>query len=337
MTTLDATGATWTNLPERTIEIVIPAFNAGRWIARTLDAVLEQEAPPRTRLQVIVVDDGSSDRTMALIQSDYAGRVRLVRHATNRGRGAALNSGSAAGSGDVVVFCDADCVYATRRVVKELVAAIDAGAAAALGGIQSTDPRFWGKYTNAVAENRARLADAGRPWLMTTANCAFRRAAFEALHGFNEAYRKYGFEDRDLLVRLIRHGYRAAIVAGATVEHEGIDDVRAACAKQQQSGEYSSTVFRENFPAEYLSMPYSKCDARSHGRLVTRLHAPLVALRPTLEALTQWLIDSPYMPYPLQAFSLKLVSALAYFHGTYLATVEHDRALGGDSPRHPSP
>ena len=99
--------------PPVTLSVVIPAWNEQEGIAAILDRVLaiREALPPAgvSKLELIVVDDGSSDRTAEIVESYQA--VQLVRHPTNRGYGAALKTGFCHASGQLVGFLDADGTY----------------------------------------------------------------------------------------------------------------------------------------------------------------------------------------------------------------------------------
>lgn len=86
-----------------TISLVIPAYNRGHLIAETLDSALAQVPP---FLEVIVVDDGSTDNTAAVLAT-YAGRVQLLG-GPNGGVQRARNRGVAAAKGEFIAFCDSD-------------------------------------------------------------------------------------------------------------------------------------------------------------------------------------------------------------------------------------
>lgn len=108
----------WADLTVR-LSIVIPTFNEERTLARVLDAVLDVDLSGLAsdiEKEVVVVDDGSSDRTCAIL-SEYAAvsGVRVIRHDRNRGKGAALRSGFAAVTGDIVLIQDADLEYDPRE------------------------------------------------------------------------------------------------------------------------------------------------------------------------------------------------------------------------------
>jgi glycosyltransferase involved in cell wall biosynthesis len=93
------------------VSIVINCFNYGRYVGAAIDSALAQSYTP---CEVVVVDDGSTDDSWAVIQG-YGTRVRALRQA-NAGQGAAYNSGFAASRGQWVLFLDADDVLAPQAV-----------------------------------------------------------------------------------------------------------------------------------------------------------------------------------------------------------------------------
>jgi len=95
------------------LSVVIPAYNEERGIAEIASRVLSVETSVKAvgvdRLELLVVDDGSKDRT-AEVASGIAG-VTLIRHLKNRGYGAALKTGFSKASGELIGFLDADGTY----------------------------------------------------------------------------------------------------------------------------------------------------------------------------------------------------------------------------------
>lgn len=107
--------------------IIIPTFNHAEHLAVAVDSALAQTLP----CEVIVVDDGSTDGTMDVLERYWTGgpgdgsRINFHRHDENRGVAAARNTGVGASGSEFVMFLDADDVIAPTKV-EEQVAALDA-------------------------------------------------------------------------------------------------------------------------------------------------------------------------------------------------------------------
>src|SRR5579884_174625 len=121
------------------ISVVIPALNEEDGIADIIQRV--QAAGPSLRdvgvddLEIIVVDDGSRDRTPEIVESFAS--VRLLRHPTNRGYGAAIKTGFSQARGDLVAFLDADGTYPPERLASLCRVARDEDADVVVGSRRS--------------------------------------------------------------------------------------------------------------------------------------------------------------------------------------------------------
>jgi glycosyltransferase involved in cell wall biosynthesis len=100
-----------------TISVVIPAYNAAAYLGEALDSVFAQS---HRALEVIVVDDGSEDRT-AEVASSYGERIRFVSQARG-GNGAARNTGIALARGRYLAFLDADDRFLPDKLERQLAA-----------------------------------------------------------------------------------------------------------------------------------------------------------------------------------------------------------------------
>jgi glycosyltransferase involved in cell wall biosynthesis len=102
------------------VSVLIDTYNHERFIAQAIMSVLEQDMP-MTDVEIVVVDDGSTDRTPEIVRG-FEPRVRLVRKA-NGGQASAFNTGIPECHGDIVAFLDGDDWWAPqklRRVVEEM-------------------------------------------------------------------------------------------------------------------------------------------------------------------------------------------------------------------------
>src|SRR5689334_8631307 len=85
------------------VSVIIPCYNSGRWIAEAIDSALSQTYEP---LEVVVVDDGSSDDSLPIIRS-FESRI-IWRSGPNRGGNAARNLGFSVSTGTYIQWLDAD-------------------------------------------------------------------------------------------------------------------------------------------------------------------------------------------------------------------------------------
>lgn len=105
---------------EPQVGLIIPAWNAERWLGQALESVLQQSLVP---LDVVVVDDGSSDATLAVAQG-FGRPVRVV-HQENGGIGAARNRGLEHVEGELLGFLDADDLLTADSIARRAHALVE--------------------------------------------------------------------------------------------------------------------------------------------------------------------------------------------------------------------
>lgn len=183
------------------ISVVVPFYNSEATLGACLDALGSQNIP-RDSYEIIVVDDGSTDRS-----ADIATRegVRLVRQ-MNRGAPAARNSGIAAATGEWVAFTDADCIP-SRGWLRALLAA--AASARKTGAVLGVAGQVVGRLSSTPAARFVDISgglDAERHLshptfpFAPTGNVMYRRDALEAVRGFDVRFAAY--DACDLYARL---------------------------------------------------------------------------------------------------------------------------------------
>lgn len=223
------------------VSVVIPAFNAERDLPLCLDALSQQEgAPP---FEVLVVDDGSNDRTAALADSRGA---RVFRQ-ENRGPGEARNRGAAEARGDILVFTDADC-EPDRAFLHEIAAAFDDPAVDGALGAYRTRQRSWVarhlqiEFTyNYRKLHRHRTIDH-----VPTHAAAYRLSAFREGGGFRPQYRGASQEDVDLSYRLAAMGKRLVFRQSAIVYHRHPDTFRGYLRQKYTRAKWKVLLYSEH-------------------------------------------------------------------------------------------
>jgi glycosyltransferase involved in cell wall biosynthesis len=113
------------------LSIMVPAYNEEPTIRRALQRLLDVDFP--VDREVIVVDDGSVDGTAKEIEALGSPEIRLVRHETNRGKGAALRTAAGLATGDYLVAFDADLEYHPQDIVAVLQPVLDDDAEVVIG------------------------------------------------------------------------------------------------------------------------------------------------------------------------------------------------------------
>ncbi len=134
------------------LTILIPAYNEEATILQILGLVAEQNIDG-VRLSVLVVDDGSTDRTVELLEQNPDLYAKLIKRPRNGGKGAAVKTGLAEATGDYVLFQDADLEYDPAEYEKLLKPVLKFDADIVMGSRLVASPctrvsYFWHKFGN---------------------------------------------------------------------------------------------------------------------------------------------------------------------------------------------
>ncbi|HEY2988594.1 MAG TPA: glycosyltransferase family A protein [Candidatus Binatia bacterium] len=164
------------------ISCIVPVFNGERYLRETLDSILAQTYRP---LEVVVIDDGSTDGTSAIV-ADYGVQVRYLWQA-NSGPATARNLGLSAARGDYVAFLDADDLWHPEKLARQM---------ARFGTRPEIDlcfSRFENFWMPELAEEEARyqrhpLSHPQSAWSICT--LLAQRAVFESFGKFQEGARE---------------------------------------------------------------------------------------------------------------------------------------------------
>ena len=216
------------------LSLVVPCFNEEHGV-RPLVAALRDACDalaPRYAVEILFVDDGSVDETAAQLEAACRAlpAARVLRHARNRGLGAALRTGFAAATGELIATTDSDCTYDPREL-PALLRLIEAGADVALASPYHP-------------QGRVEQVPAYRLVLSRTLSWLYRAVTGASVHTYTSLFRVYRAE----VIRTVRFesdGFLAmaelavgALLAGFRVaEHP-------ACLRVRQYGASKAAIAR---------------------------------------------------------------------------------------------
>ena len=217
----------------RSVSVVIPARNAADTLGAQLEALMNQEYDGD--LEIIVVDNGSSDNTSEVAERYGSGRwpVRVV-HESVAGLNRARNAGIVTATGEFVLLCDADDVVAKNWTL-ELANALEN--ADLVGGAVETSAlnapavqQMW--RLDPIAKTGGRFAGFESPW---GCNCGFRRSAWEAIGGF-DAELSYVIDEIEFFIRAQLAGFRLRLTDSAIVHYRLKDEPQSVIRRRYQNG-----------------------------------------------------------------------------------------------------
>lgn len=190
------------------VSVVIPAYNAEAFLGETLDSVLAQTY---SKIEIIVVDDGSTDSTPQLL-ANYGDRITVL-HQANTGQAAARNNGARQAQGELLAFLDSDDLWDNDKISRQVELlnrfptalavycdhrTIDAQGKPISPSSAMAHPRPSGQILRSLLLGSC---------IVTPGLVLLRRDAFFSSGGFDEAPLMRGHEDYALWLQMATRGY----------------------------------------------------------------------------------------------------------------------------------
>jgi GT2 family glycosyltransferase len=235
--------------------VVIPTYNRLPALRQVVDAVEQQAVGWSGSIEIVVVDDGSSDGSLSWLQG-RSGAVQLtVLHQANSGPARARNRGAAAAAGDVVLFLGDDTVPQAGWLGEHLeLHRLCAGDDVAVVGYTSFPPDQDTPFLRFINENGAQfgyllIADAGNvPFnFFYTSNVSLPRRILVRLGGFREDFPAAAWEDIEFAYRATLQGMKLVYQPRARTEHRHRLRPSSFCLRQRKSGR-SAAIFAALHP-----------------------------------------------------------------------------------------
>jgi glycosyltransferase involved in cell wall biosynthesis len=191
----------------RKLSVIVPVFNERNTVAEVIRRIRAVSLPNELELEVVVVDDGSSDGSDKILSALEDSTVRLVAHGVNQGKGAAIRSGLEAARGDLLLVQDADLEYDPADWPRLLDPVLKGKARVVYGS------RFTGERKNMFP-----LHWLGNRFLTLVTNVLYRSTLSdmetcyklfdrEVLRGITIDSNRFEFEP-EITAKVLRRGYR---------------------------------------------------------------------------------------------------------------------------------
>jgi GT2 family glycosyltransferase len=253
--------------PELEVSVVVPTWERPERLAAALDALQAQTLEPG-QFEVVVADDGASERTPEMLAARRDGRlgVRSVR-LPGRGPAAARNAGWRAARAPLVAFTDDDC-EPHPRWLEALLEAHRRNPAAIVQGVTRPIPREAELLRRPFT--RTRRIEGPSPWF-ATCNIAYPRDLLERLGGFDELFPEALGEDTDLGWRALEHGTSVEFAPGAVVHHAVEDLGPAGYIRHAMRGADAVYAFRRHPGLRARTLRYRAFRNPSLARLALAL------------------------------------------------------------------
>ncbi len=274
--------------------VVIPTYNRSELLSHTLDALSMQSF---SDFEVIIVDDGGKDGTMAMVSGRSDARLHY-HHVSNRERGAARNFGASCASGRYITFLDSDDIPHPDFLENafETIKASDTPPFVCLGYRVATTGMKTLYAMNELKSNDASILEKGNPF---SCICNFLRKDIVALFPFNEDRELSGSEDWELWLRLVaHHGYTYnPAVSASLINHESRSvihtDVKSLLKRKELALRYSFTD-----PKVGLAYGHAKSKIEAFADSYISLHLALAGHR----SLAVRYLAKAIVQYPLMIF-----------------------------------
>ena len=280
------------------VSVVLPTRNRAHTLRRATDSVLDQSYD---RLELIVVDDASTDDTEAVVNEINDPRVRYIRLDNSRGGSGARNVGLQQAKGDLIAFQDSDDVWLTDKLEKQCRALEAASERAGVCVCSYRYTQFGKTHTVVHGQGEIQSVEALRRIAggtgYGTQTLIVKREVFERSGGFNESLPR--LQDYELTMRIARD-WNFVLLADPLVDvYVGADSVSSSADKYVRATEIILDEHEDIYRA----------DRRARSRLVFRAGKYLVLEGRYREALP--FFTSAYRANPLNLRALAAVLMVA--------------------------
>ena len=277
------------NLNQPLVSVIIPAYNAEQFIAKTLESVLSQTYQ---NIEILVIDDGSTDTTAEVVKSfaQKDSRIILLRQ-SNAGVAAARNLAIQKSQGEYIAAIDADDIWYPQNLEKQVKCLIKSEPSVGIAYSWSVDINeqdlLTGGFYNSTIQGEVYTALIYKYFIGNASSSLIRRACFEKIGDYNCKFKRenaQGCEDWELHIRIAEH-YQFKVVPEYLVGYRQITSSMscnyAAMAKshslimadvRQRHPEIPSSVYRWSSSSFYIYLAFRSSSTDNHRSTLSWLY-----------------------------------------------------------------
>lgn len=307
------------------ISVVLAAYNSDKTISATIEALLAQSWQGDS-LEIIVVDDGSTDQT-ANVTKNYP--IKYL-HQENKGPAAARNYGWKSARGEIICFTDSDCVPEKEwvsKIIKEYTSDDIAGVGGSYDIVNSDNLLARCVHEEIIQRH---MKSPRQVNYLGGFNVSYRRSVLEEVCGFDESYTEASGEDNELAYKIAKRGYNLIFNKDIKVGHFHPTKLSAYLRRQMKHGFWRVKLYRDH-------PDMTRGDV--YAGLLDFIRPPLALLTiavlafiyfPLMPFLLCFLLISQLMLQFLMPFSIvKRTKDIKYFYLTFVIFLrDYTRAIG---------
>ncbi|MFA6268456.1 MAG: glycosyltransferase [archaeon] len=223
--------------------IIVPCYNCEKTIKACINSILEQKT--KTDFEIILVDDGSTDKTANRINQTKSKKIQYI-YQKNAGPAKARNAGTKKAKGEIYLFTDSDCIVESNWLKEMLAPFSDKKVAAVQGAYKTKQKELLSRFSQIEIEDRYEIMRVSKhlDWVGSY-SAAYRADVYKQMKGFDESFPKASGEDPELSYKVAEAGWKIIFNPNAVVYHTHPNSLK----------KYLKTKF---FRAYYRPKMYSK-------------------------------------------------------------------------------
>ena len=250
------------------VSVIIPAYNSEKTIEATVKSVLNQSF--KGLYEIIVVDDGSKDKTAEVVSQIKDKKVVLVRQ-SNKGPASARNCGARKAKGNIILLTDSDCV-AEKNWIEEMVRPFrNSDIVGAQGRYKILNKKsLIARFVQYEIEERyQRMEKLKQIDFIGSYSAGYRRDVFLKFGGFDESFKTASGEDPEISYRMADKGLKMVFAPKAIVHHPHPDSLKRYLKMKYGRGYWGQLLYKKH---------PEKRKGQAYNSMFYFLHIPVTCL-----------------------------------------------------------